>query len=47
MNKRAKEIVDGLDINIDVTIALENYSLAIQQMIAIARAVDMDCINLR
>lgn len=43
MNKRAKEIMDGLEINIDVTIALENYSLAIQQMIAIARAVDMDC----
>ena len=43
MNKRAKEIVDGLELNIDVTIALENYSLAVQQMIAIARAVDMDC----
>ncbi len=43
MNKRAKELMDSLDINIDVTIALENYSLAIQQMIAIARAVDMDC----
>ena len=43
MNKRAKEIMDDLEINIDVTIALENYSLAIQQMIAIARAVDMKC----
>ncbi len=43
MNKRAKELMESLDINIDVTIALENYSLAIQQMIAIARAVDMDC----
>ena len=43
MNKKAKEIVDGLELKIDVTIALENYSLAIQQMIAIARAVDMDC----
>ena len=43
MNKRAKEIMDGLGISIDVTLALENYSLAIQQMIAIARAVDMEC----
>ena len=43
MNKRAKEIMTGLGISIDVTVALENYSLAIQQMIAIARAVDMEC----
>ncbi|MBR4832278.1 MAG: sugar ABC transporter ATP-binding protein [Butyrivibrio sp.] len=43
MNKKAKQIMDGLGIKIDVTMNLENYSLAIQQMIAIARAVDMDC----
>ena len=43
MNKKAKKIMDDLDINVDVTKTLENYSLAIQQMIAIARAVDMDC----
>lgn len=41
MNKRAKALLEGLDINIDVTGALENYSIALQQMIAIARAVDM------
>ncbi len=41
MNKKSKEILDNLGINIDVTVALENYSIAIQQMIAIARAVDM------
>ena len=41
MNKRSKEILMNLDIDIDVAVALENYSLAIQQMIAIARAVDM------
>lgn len=41
MNKKSKEILQELDIDIDVTIALENYSIAIQQMIAIARAVDM------
>lgn len=41
MNKKSSELLKGLDINIDVTKALENYSLALQQMIAIARAVDM------
>ncbi len=41
MNKRSKEILMNLDIDIDVSMALENYSLALQQMIAIARAVDM------
>ena len=43
MNRRAKEIMEGLNIPIDVTKTLENYSIAIQQMIAIARAVDMEC----
>lgn len=41
MNKKSKEILDGLDIDIDVTRTLDHYSIAIQQMIAIARAVDM------
>ncbi|WP_099468532.1 sugar ABC transporter ATP-binding protein [Konateibacter massiliensis] len=41
MNKKSKELLASLDIDIDVTKALENYSIAIQQMIAIARAVDM------
>ena len=41
MNKMAKELLDKLDIKIDVTKPTENYSIAIQQMIAIARAVDM------
>ncbi len=42
MNKRAQEIMDNLQIEVDVTHTLENYSIAIQQMIAIARAVDMN-----
>ncbi len=42
MNKAAKKIVDDLNIDLDVTVALENYSVALQQMVAIARAVDMD-----
>lgn len=41
MNRKSKELLASLEINIDVTKALENYSIAIQQMIAIARAVDM------
>ena len=43
MVRRADELVKRLDIDVDVTQNLENYSLAIQQMIAIARAVDMEC----
>jgi monosaccharide-transporting ATPase len=43
MNKKAQKIMDDLEISIDVTSSLENFSLAIQQMVAIARAVDMDC----
>ena len=42
-NKRSQKIMDDLGIAVDVTQNLENYSLAIQQMVAIARAVDMDC----
>ncbi len=43
MIRKAAELTERLDIKVDVTQNLENYSLAIQQMIAIARAVDMDC----
>lgn len=43
MIRRAAELTKRLDIKVDVTQNLENYSLAIQQMIAIARAVDMQC----
>ena len=43
MNRDAKNLMDSLQIPIDVTMTLDNYSIAIQQMIAIARAVDMDC----
>ena len=41
MNRRAREIMDRLQIECDVTANLENYSIAIQQMVAIARAYDM------
>ncbi len=39
----AAKLMKDLDLDVDVTQNLEEYSLALQQMIAIARAVDMDC----
>ncbi|MGE7758516.1 sugar ABC transporter ATP-binding protein [Peribacillus sp. NPDC097895] len=42
INRRAKKVLsERLNINIDVTKILSSYSTAIQQMVAIARAVDM------
>ncbi len=41
INRRAKVVMENLNIHIDVTKALENYSVAIQQMVAIARAIDI------
>jgi monosaccharide-transporting ATPase len=43
MFKMAQKLMDDLDITIDVTATLEHFSIAIQQMVAIARAVSMDC----
>ncbi len=42
MNKMAKDLMERLHIDVDVTETLENYSIAVQQMVAIARAVDMN-----
>lgn len=42
VNRRAAELLRQLDLPIDVTRALETYSVAIQQMVAIARAVNVD-----
>ncbi|MBP2706684.1 sugar ABC transporter ATP-binding protein [Microbispora sp. RL4-1S] len=42
MRRRADELLGRLEIDIDVSAALSSYSLAIQQMVAIARAVDID-----
>jgi len=41
INKRAEQALSRLDLNIDVTQPLGNYSVAIQQMVAIARALDL------
>jgi ABC-type sugar transport system ATPase subunit len=42
-NNRAESILGGLGIPAKPTQQLSNCSLAVQQMVAIARAVDMDC----
>ncbi|MGI6084651.1 MAG: sugar ABC transporter ATP-binding protein [Acetivibrionales bacterium] len=42
MNRRAEEAMAKLNIKLDVTARLDEYSVAIQQMVAIARAVDMN-----
>jgi simple sugar transport system ATP-binding protein len=41
MNTRAKQILQGLDIDLDVTQPLGSYSVALQQMAAIARALEI------
>lgn len=41
MNARAKQILHGLDVDLDVTRTLGNCSVAIQQMAAIARALEV------
>lgn len=42
-NSRAESILEGLGIPVKPTKQLSNCSIAVQQMVAIARAVDMDC----
>ncbi len=41
LNENAKAILDKLNIHIDVTQPLSVYSVAVQQMVAIARALDI------
>lgn len=41
MNRHAQDVMERLGINVDVTRVLESYSVAVQQMVAIARAVDI------
>jgi monosaccharide-transporting ATPase len=42
MRARAAELLARLELRIDVSAPLSAYSLAIQQMVAIARAIDID-----
>ena len=41
INRRAAEVMRRLDLDLDVTQPLASYSIAIQQMVAIARALDI------
>lgn len=43
MNKRADELLQSLDIPCRAEQQLGSYSIAVQQMVAIARAVDAEC----
>jgi len=43
MNKKAGELLSSLSITVPPTRQLDDCSIAVQQMIAIARAVDMHC----
>ncbi|KQT54968.1 sugar ABC transporter ATP-binding protein [Aureimonas sp. Leaf454] len=40
MNRRAREIMKGYGVDIDVRKSLSDFSVAVQQLVAIARAVD-------
>ncbi|MFI6229521.1 sugar ABC transporter ATP-binding protein [Micromonospora echinospora] len=41
VRRRARELLTRLDLDLDVTAQLGTYSLAVQQMVAIARAIDV------
>ena len=41
INRQSRELLKQFDLDIDVTEKLDRYSVAVQQMIAIARAVDV------
>ncbi|MBO4204577.1 sugar ABC transporter ATP-binding protein [Micromonospora echinofusca] len=41
MRRQARELLARIDLDIDVTALLGSYSLAVQQMVAIARAIDV------
>ncbi|WP_432799360.1 sugar ABC transporter ATP-binding protein [Poriferisphaera sp. WC338] len=42
IRRRAREAMLKIDLDIDVTLPVRSYSIAIQQMVAIARAIDYD-----
>lgn len=43
MNRKSKELLQRFDIDVSPTTQLDECSIAVQQMIAIARAVDTNC----
>jgi len=42
MNRKARELLSGLGVTVDVTRPLVEFNVAVQQMVAIARAVSFD-----
>jgi simple sugar transport system ATP-binding protein len=42
MRRRAAELLRRMELDLDVTAQLSTYSLAVQQLVAIARAIDVD-----
>ncbi|WP_431894979.1 sugar ABC transporter ATP-binding protein [Nonomuraea sp. bgisy101] len=42
MRARARELLAGLELDLEVSAPLSRFSLAVQQMVAIARAIDID-----
>ncbi|MCH7230638.1 sugar ABC transporter ATP-binding protein [Glycomyces sp. L485] len=42
MRRRAKELLDGIGVDLNVAAPLSSYSIAMQQLVAIARAVDIE-----
>ena len=42
MRRRATELLQRMELDLDVTAQLSTYSLAVQQLVAIARAIDVD-----
>ncbi|GAA4892014.1 sugar ABC transporter ATP-binding protein [Streptomonospora salina] len=42
MNRRAAELARGMELDLDVTRALGDYPIAVQQLVSILRAVDLD-----
>ena len=43
LNERARTAMRRLDLDVNVTLPLSEYSTAVQQLVAIARAVDREC----
>jgi monosaccharide-transporting ATPase len=41
MRRRSRELLERLDLTLDVSALLGSYSIAVQQMVAIARAIDI------
>jgi simple sugar transport system ATP-binding protein len=42
LRHQARQLLGRLDLDLDITRRLDTYSLAVQQMVAIARAIDLD-----